>query len=524
MTVQHEPARTELSGIRTLWAQVPGDARGFLVFGVGQRDLPPELTGLHHLVEHLVMRRVGRVATEHNASSSPDSMVFYAASCDEDVSDFLRRVGDAVAGLATVTEEEVAAERATIVTEIGAEGVYATADGFSHRWGPTGLGAIDLGHAALPALTAADVHAFAAHWLTTGNARLVFSTRPPEGLSAAVPPGPVPARTPEPAPLPGPTPAFAVGTGETLGLSFLVDAPVQRRQLAATVLEEAMTRRLRLERGLVYAVELVALWTGPESAHWSLMLDPQDTAVDETVLLARQVLADLVAHGPDQELLDHARATLRARLRSTDTALTALITTAENELRGWPTPTTADLLAALEIGTADQVREVLGGIAGTLLLVVPGRVGLLPETEEALEGLGLTPRPGLSHYRGMSTKEIRADLVTDGNPDGPGSLFDVRTSIHRGKFWSPWRGIDLAIGRNQLVLIDIAARIRVEDIALVGRDDDGAWEVVTWQGGVVSIVTGGFRGAQKPWDRFVAGLPDRVIRHKTGFPARPAAD
>jgi predicted Zn-dependent peptidase len=518
-TEHHETTR---AGVRTFWTEIPGDVYGFLVVGIGQRDLGPAFAGIHHLVEHLVMRRVGPVATEHNAFSSPDSVVFHASGQIEDVTAFLTRVGGAVRDLATVTDEEVTLERAAILAEVGAPDVYARADLTLARFGPVGPGMVDLGHAALPALTAADVRAFASAWFTADNMRLVLTAEPSADLDLGLPAGPVPVRLPEPAPLAIPTPAYLVGASEGLVLSFLVSDDVATRSVVGEVLVETLRRRLRGERGLVYDVQLVPLRLADGRVLWTVVLDPPDGSVDDAALAAHAALTELAGDGPDPDLLDHVRATLVAELRSTDGRVGELLSVAELDLRGASVPTSAELRERAENITPAEVAATIAAATGTLLLSVPARLGISEATEEALIAAGLTLHSPLATYAGLTADQVTEDLVTDGYPgSGNGTRFRPAMSSHRGKRFSPWRKSEIWIGRHQIAVVDVGGRIRVEDIALLGVDDDGDVEIVTRQGGVLVLNPDGFRGAAEPWSRFVAGLPASVVRDKPGMP-RPA--
>ncbi|RMI12746.1 M16 family metallopeptidase [Cellulomonas triticagri] len=518
-TEHHETTR---AGVLTRWTEIPGDVYGFLVFGLGQRDLAPRFAGAHHLVEHLVMRRVGPVATEHNAFSSSDSVVFHASGTADDVLGFLRRVGAAVRDLATVTQTEVDLERAAIMAEIGPDGVYASGDVLLPRFGPTGLGMVDIGHAALPALSTQDVLAFAASWFTTGNARLVLTTEPPADLDLGLPPGSAPGRVTQAAPLPVRTPAYVVGASDGVALSLLVGADPATRWLVADVLVEALRRHLRGARGLVYDVQLHAMRVDEDRVCWTVLTDPHDGSVDETALEAFAVVTDLAASGPDAGLLDHVRATALAEHRSVDGRVGRLLGAAELDLRGWSAAPEQALRDRIEAITGDEIAAVLRASVPSLLLCVPGRLGISEDTEARLVASGLTLHQPLATYDGMTPQEIQEDLLTDGFPgSGNGSLLRPAMSSHRGRRFSPWRKSEVLIGRHQIAVVDVGGRIRVEDVALLGRDDDGDVEVITRQGGVLFLNPANFRGAVEPWDRFVAGLPPEVVRHKSGYRGRP---
>src|SRR3954468_22205316 len=87
--------RTERDGVPVLWTDLPVDPTVTLFFGVGHQNMTPATVGITHLVEHLVMRRVGRISTPHNAESGMVSTSFYATGTPARLVDFVRRVCDA---------------------------------------------------------------------------------------------------------------------------------------------------------------------------------------------------------------------------------------------------------------------------------------------------------------------------------------------------------------------------------------------------------------------------------------------
>ena len=75
-TVSLETHLDEVDGVRVLWADLPVDPTMTLWFGVGHKDMTVSTAGITHLVEHLVMRRLGHVAIPHNAESGMVSTQF----------------------------------------------------------------------------------------------------------------------------------------------------------------------------------------------------------------------------------------------------------------------------------------------------------------------------------------------------------------------------------------------------------------------------------------------------------------
>lgn len=511
--------RSTCGGIPTLWADVGGDHVGALVVGVGGRDLSPTTAGLHHLVEHLVMARVGRVTVEHNAQSSPDSLIFWASGDPDDVADFLNRVTVAARSLLDVRDEDLAVERATVLTEVGPESLYASVGPFSSRWGAAGLGLLDLDHTALLALTAAEVRAFVARWFVTGCARVVLSGPPVPALDVSLPVGEAPSRAPHPGPLDMPTPGIAYGDDGSLSLSFLVRADPVVRQVTGEVVEESLMRELRLRTGRVYSVDVSAWLVDDVTSAWVVSTDPATPAATLDVLAAAvRTLRRLAEVGPDADVLAHAQAALRARWALSDARRSWLVQTAEHELRGLPAP--APWTAATAAVDADGVRAAVAGMLPSLLVGYPRHLVDDPDACERLEQeLGLEPHRPFRTYEGLGRREIAIDIATGGEGAAglPRALLSSTGTTHRGKFFGPQRGNEIALGPRQLVLIGVGVRILAQDVVLAGEDDDGDVELVTRTGASVVLNPRHFRRATRSWERFMSSLPPHVVRHKHGL-------
>ena len=517
-----------VDGVPAIWATIDGDYCGALVFGVGNRDLTPATVRLHHLVEHLVMRRVGRLPVENNAASSLDSTLFYAVGEPSQVAEFLGRVASAVSKLDTLTDADIALEVATIATEVGPQTVYAATGPLSLRWGVAGLGLADLGHAPLASFTAEDVRRFARRWLVAQNARVVLTGPPPEGLRLALPSGDRPARPEHPEPVPGELPALGWVAGAGITLSMIVEGGFTVRAVAGAVIEEAMLRRLRMESGHVYSAELVSWWLGQSRALWLIALDPDDAHVEVALTAARDVLRALATDGPDNEVLSHAQDSMRASWRSTDGRRGWLFSRAEAELAGLSAPSWEMLTEGLRAVTADEVASLVSAGLPSLIMTIPEHIELSTQATEQLDAEHVTPRRPYRTYESTSSRELMRDLLTNGQPPaGRGStakaLFDDAITSHHGKWSGPHRGHDMWLGPHQIALPDLGVKIPVSEIALIGKDDDGDYEIVTAQGGVLYINPDHWRGAAKPWEKLVGSMPDEVVRHKPGFPRATGA-
>ena len=81
---------SNINGVRVYQADLPGVCCGTLVFGVGMRDEPVTLSGITHLMEHLLFRLLEPISIEHSAVVSDNSLTVYASGSPEEVGQFFR--------------------------------------------------------------------------------------------------------------------------------------------------------------------------------------------------------------------------------------------------------------------------------------------------------------------------------------------------------------------------------------------------------------------------------------------------
>jgi predicted Zn-dependent peptidase len=487
--------RTEVDGVPALWADLAVDPVTTLFFGAGYEDTAPAAAGITHLVEHLVMRRVGRVRYTVNAESTLRSTSFFVVGTPDQTVDFLARVCAAVRDLADVRDEDLEAERRTILTEIGGPGIYATADPLSVRFGPHGVGAPVVTHARLLDWTADEVRATARTWFHAGNAALV-STRPlPEGVRLDLPP----ARPVERAPVPEPVldgRVWAELPYPAVQLSGLVGvADGVTRQLASFVLSDVLRESLRAATGDVYSVEAQGLLLDAHREVVGIDLDPEPDRLLDVLGRALDVVDRLATDGPTADELDFTRDVAVHELSLASVQAGWLDTAASHLLRGIPLPSPDELRLALPTITPDDVREVVADLAASLLVVVPA--GVVDPRE-------LTERLGAAKIRPLD--EVRA---SGARPRG-GRRF-------RGKLWGPARGVTLSVLPDRLVIEDRTAvfTLRAENIVLAGTDRDGDHELVTAHGEAWLISPGHFHGLATPLARFLDALPAHVRYRKS---------
>ncbi|HJX43700.1 MAG TPA: hypothetical protein VJ352_08480, partial [Geodermatophilus sp.] len=241
----------EIDGVPVFLADGPPPLTAGLVFGVGRRDETFVRGGVTHLVEHLVMRAVGRTTLDANASVDLTATEFTASGPAEGVVAFLAAVCAAIGDLPV---EQLAVEADVLRAEGGTVVPPPVALLLGELFGTAGAGLASVSDPALRSLTAEDVAAWCRRWFHRGNAALWLSGPVPEGLRLPLPDGPTPVRQPQHR-LPLHTPAWGeaplegvVALGAELrscpGLDTTMD-----------ILRTRVEEELRHRRGLAYAVE-----------------------------------------------------------------------------------------------------------------------------------------------------------------------------------------------------------------------------------------------------------------------------
>ena len=95
-------------------------------------------------------------------------------------------------------------------------------------------------------------------------------------------------------------------------------------------------------------------------------------------------------------------------------------------------------------------------------------------------------------------------------------LVASRATFHKGRLLGPRRGSEICLGPRQLVLVDSGVKVHVDDLVLVGEDDDGDVELVTRTGEAVVLDLRHYRRTARAWARFMANVPPQLVRDKRG--------
>ncbi len=214
--------RSDHGGVPVYWQEGPAPLTGAMLFRVGPQDETFRTRQVTHVIEHLVMTTLPKSHLDCNASVGPGTTLFHATGRSESVVNFLNRVA---AGLHDLPI-------ARLSQEVGLLGDQ----------GPP-----------LDQLRARDVVAHAARHFVAGNAALVFTGPPPEGLEVRLPQGPRPRRVASPR-SPLPQPGYVRDEMPWPVLSFLMP-PTDVPWLLPTLLSERAVEDLRHRQGISYSLD-----------------------------------------------------------------------------------------------------------------------------------------------------------------------------------------------------------------------------------------------------------------------------
>ncbi|WP_432519626.1 hypothetical protein [Kineococcus sp. SYSU DK006] len=456
-----EIAVTEVDEVPVVWAAGPAPLSASLVFRVGQADEAFLDGGVTHLVEHLVMRGVGRVPIEANAHVSTHTTAFEATGSAHHVVAFLASVCEQLGRLDTAALD---VERRVLAAEAErGSGAGPAAEAAALRYGCRGAGLLAYRDLGVPRLDAAAVAAWAARWFTRGNAVLALTGPVPEDLRLPLPPGERAAVAPatrRALRLPA-WESPAGGTAVSLPLAAGDGSDLALARLLARAAEDAV----RHERGLAYDVDTDVLLVDPVTSEVALHADNDPAHAAEVAGLLLDVLERFAADGPAAQDLaaDVAQAfEALADPRRTGDAVGAA---AHELLLGLPLRTPADRYEQTRRRSAGQLREAVRAALGAAVVLLPegtaferaGLHRLAPSSHPVPAGRELRPRP----FRGVP------------------------------------RGTRLVVGEDGVALRlpegDVVARW--DDVVGVTVLADGTHVLQTGDGPAVPVATGDFRGA-----------------------------
>ncbi|TFV50462.1 insulinase family protein [Blastococcus sp. TF02A_35] len=465
---------TSVDGVPVFAAEGPPPLSAGLVFGVGRRDEAFVQGGVTHLVEHLVMRAVGRSAADANASVDMTATEFTVSGPPDRVAELLQAVCEALGDLPTA---DLAVEADVLRAEGGSVAPPAVALLLGELYGTSGVGLAAAGEPALRALGPDEVRAWAARFFTRANAALWLTGPVPDGLRLPLPEGVAPERPAQPRLSPR-TPAWGqipVEARVTVGAEV-----AQQPALNATlgVLRARLEDELRHRRGVAYSVEAHKVAVD-ESAR--VVVLTSDVRAGQEVLaaqLAWRELDRLAEQGPTEAELDRERAEVASYLDDPRSGLEEARAAAHAAVTGIPAARSADLRADVAEVTADAVRQVAGTVRDGALLLVP------QDVEPA--GTGLGRLPAWSEW-----------TVT-------GRAFERR------RLGGAPKGAQLVVGEEGATLLlgeDRRITVRFADAAGLVRQGPGEWLLVGHDGFTLPLAEDDWRDGAEAVALVTAAVP-----------------
>ncbi|GEL48671.1 hypothetical protein CHO01_37870 [Cellulomonas hominis] len=485
-----------------------------MVVGVGTSQLDVRSAGMHHLVEHLVMRRLGDLPFEANATSGTECIVFHATGTRSQVLGFLRAVAAAIRSVHRGPSQGALAREQWVLLAEQARRPVGIVGPWTARFGCSGPGLSELPEIGASRATVGDVRAFTSRWFVAQNSRVVLSFDPDgDELGVELPDDPSFSRPAWRAGARARRSAFCQTETPALTLSFEVEqAPGDA--LVFQVLTGALMRDLRHENALIYSVEATMCATGRGRRVLLATLDPLWEYTDPAVDRALAVLDELATTGPAERALADARTLVLARLRDPADLFDRFLGEVGDALRGEDRIGVEHTRAAVEQMTPDTVRDRLRELLDSLVLTVPEGVELEEGTMHRLAAAGLRRRDVVTTLR-RPASEIRQDLLADA-PRSSGLRPTPRRPV-RGYYprvFGPVRGEQLWIGPGQFTLIPQdgpAVQVTAAEVVLAETDPDGTVALLTRRGGRIAVNPRHFRGAARWWKHFWDHLDPHVL-------------
>ena len=369
-----------VDGVRVYQADLPGICCGTLVFGVGMRDEPVTLSGITHLMEHLLFRLLEPISIEHSAVVSDNSLTVYASGSPEEVGQFFSDFTRAVPRLGEVTERDLKFEKRIISIEQPNYFTESSAGLLTYRYGVHGVGLANFGVPSTIDMAVQEVVDWAERWLRAENATIAFSRTLPATLDLSLPRGPV-AHSEQPKGLLG-TPAIVASSKGGVAVSLLV--PRHDVDLLQIALTHELFISLRHRRGLIYDVETFTTPIDAKLSELVFVLDPTLNHVDTTVRVVAETLKQITAAGFSEAAIGSARIHGTAQAQRTFAGLDYLDRLAEDSLRGWPTRSPEQKEKDAAGVTSEKLTQVLSGSAASAIIAYDEAASLRKKTLKTL--------------------------------------------------------------------------------------------------------------------------------------------
>jgi len=482
-------SRSNINGVRVYQADLPGVCCGTLVFGVGMRDEPATLSGITHLLEHLLLRLMEPISVEHSAVVSDNSLTVYASGSADEVGQFFSDFTRAIGRLGEVTEQDLKFEKRIIRIEHPNHFDEPSAGLLTYRYGLHGVGLANFGAPSTMDMTRQEVIDWAARWLRAENTSMAFSQTLPATLDLSLPRGTVVhAELPDALLV---TPALVASAKGGVALSLLV--PRDDVDLLRAALEHELFMTLRHRRGLIYDVGTFTTPVDAELSELVFVLDPEDKHIDTTVRLVSETFKEIATVGFSEAAIDSARIHGSAQAQRTFAGLDYLDRLAEDGLHGWSTRSPEQGFEDATDVTSERLTGVLVGSAASVIIAFNEGTSLRKRTLKSLA---------------LSVTHLTPWQPVDDDFPQPAASTAQSTWRAKGKKTT------LIVTDTALFKIQAARtrRILFEDIVMAGDRSCGCLTLVDAQGRSIEFKADNWKRLKSLKRRVIKSLDPTLIR------------
>ncbi len=447
----NEARRAELGGLPAYIADIPGPTRAALIFRVGQGDETLPCRGITHLVEHLALGHFGRA----DAVGGIVDVLCTFAVAEGPPAEVAQRLHEIAGRFSDPPTDRLPIERRILSTEDAGKAPHPASVLMSLFYGPRGPGLTAYPEFGLRHATAHDVCARAEQWFTRENAALAL-TAPLDDLDELpLRPGRRREAVQTSTLALSPLPAEIALQDARMALGALLQAGDAANVLAALIERKAWSA-LRHEQGLAYDVECRAKPVGPRER---LLYLTSDVGRDDAGAALKVVVEGIrrFAHGDfSAEELSAAQADVRRR--AANNPITVLVGAATAELARGEARTPAEILAAHDAVTRDDIMAAATDLSEHLIATLPegARSGLLLKLNTDTELL----RGARFERRRVPRHADAADVIV--GPEGvssispPGHVSTVRFDACVAAIREPGDALALFGETGEVVVVDPA--------------------------------------------------------------------
>lgn len=461
---------TEVEGIPTVWAEVPGEFSGGITFRLGHVDETLVTHGVTHMLEHLALFGIDRPGEHSNGHVDATTLAIHGGGAPEEVAALLTRATRQLVDPPTARLED---EKGVLRAEAAGRAPWALGELVAWRWGMRAFGLEAANELGLDPLTVEAVRGWSATRIGRRNAVLWFTGPPPAGLRIDLPEG---QERPAPDPFESVLP--------TRPVYFTSQAPnvavhsVVRRTPAATTLASVLRTRLvdelRTERAAAYSPDVGYRPLTADAAALVAFADVVEGRADVVAERIPAVLAELCADGPTEPELAARRGELRRSMQNPAFMAAVTTTTAWDLLHGRRTQTIAEILDDADHITAADVAAVATDLRREAILQIPNGV----------------PAP---------TSPCAQAPISPSRP------------VTEGRRFARLAGPDqLVVGHEGVTVAgsEVAVTVRHESLAALGRWDDGGRLLIGEDGVHLTVEPTLWRRGKRAVELIDSAVPD----------------